>query len=404
MLNYVNRVLVGIPTGADSNNDTLASLGRGDMLVLDSNMTPITAAPADNQGPRASFYVAIGTGVAKAPFILSSPIFGDSVKSYLGKTNSPGVEQVSYVGFNGTAGNIDAIIDGDSYQVIVAFKDRQRLLANKQTRQVLSAVATSTSRFDVLNDIAGNASYSTPYSDPFGIKVEVVSNGTATTSDNNIAVNTGSKVITFTTAATHNTGTLFAIDDYIGIDDVTYKIVAVDGLNITLSRAFTGATGTVVAANVDALAAPSNFGLKITGVESPYNNPEIDVYEKVSFEIGVSENLGSDIVDYAVAVDLGNGTSEQVKALEFAVQHNLGISNFTQWPIPSIDFHTVAGVVYDTIQITASDKHEGDLQGQMESPVGLTIAFSATSNAQRNNITPILDALIPNASALNGTW
>lgn len=395
MLNYVNRVQVGLAAGTDSNNDTLASLGRGDMLVLDSNMTPITTAPSDNLGPRQSFYVALGTGVANAPFILSSPIFGDSVKSYLGKPTRAAADQVSKV-------NIVVPAADDQVKIVIALKDRQRIIANRQTRIVMASTADSANVYDLASALAGQSQFSSPYQDPYGVRVDVTDvAGTVTVADNLAAVNKGSKIATFATAAEHNTGTEIAVGDILAFDDISYGVTAVNALAISLDRAFQGASGNVAAVNIDVIKTPTAASLTVTGVDSPFNNNDIDIYEKPSFEIG-SDQDGA-IVTNVTAVDLGQGIYEQVKAMEFAVQHNLGNSNLVQWPIPVFDFHAVEGIAYNVIQIASSDKHEGDLQGQMESPVGLTIAFSSSSNAQADNITVIIDALIPKATAL-GTW
>lgn len=406
MQNYVNRVQVGLSTGLDSNKDTLASLGRGDMLVLDSNLLPITAAAADNNGPRKSFYVAVGTGDANSPFILSAPIFGDNVRSYLGKSTRAAAEQVSYVGYNGTSGDIGAIVDEEEYKVVVNFDERLRLIANKQARKVLSVIADGTDKLDLLEDLIAVGGYSAPYADPYGLKVEAVSNGSKAATDNDITVVKGTNTILFATAATHSVGTDYAVDDIIGIDDITYKIIAVNALIITLSRNFSGASGTVVKANVDRLTSITGFGLKFSALAAPLNNAAIDKYEKVSFDLGVGETFSGAVASYVIVSDLGQGIFEQVRQMEADVQHNLGFSDLRgQFPAGTqYDFHAVSGIAYDVIQLIGSDKHEGDLQGQMESPVGLSIAFSTSSNAQRDNITPIIDSLIPNAVGLDGAW
>ena len=392
MLNYVNRVQVGLASGADNGVTTLAGLGRGDMLVLDSEMTPIVAAPADNAGPRKSFYVALGTGNAAAPFILSAPIFGDNVVSALNQAARAADDQVT------TVGPIAAAAADVDYQLIIAFKDRQRLIANRQTRIVCdyTAIASDT-EYEVASALAGQAQFSAPYSDPYGIRIDVTGvTGTITVADNLATVTTDSKVVTFAVAAEHNTGTLIAVGDVLAFENISYKVTKVAGLVLTLDRAYQGTSGTVAAIDIDVIKSVTAAELTITGVESPYQNADIDVYEKPVFEVGGSASIGV-VTDVAVA-DLGEGQYRQIKKMEFDVQGYLGNANLVQWPIDSFDYHSVEGVSYNTVQIISKDKHVGDLQGAMESPVGLTLAFSTTSAAQETDITAIIDPLIPGFS------
>ena len=398
MLNYVNRVIVGESAGADNGVTTLAGLGRGDILVLDSEMTPIVAAPSDNAGPRKSFYVAVGTGFTASPFILSSPIFGDQVTSANSLATRAAADQVSYVGYAATGTDTLATpAIGDVAEVVVAFKDRQRLIANRQTRLVLNAAATTVDPFDWAEDLAAQSAFSAPYADPYGVKVEVVSNGTPTylilTED--VTVTNGSTAISFAADPSWSAG------DLVVIRGITYSIVSADATDGVLSRAYTGVSETIdVSVDTTAtgtLATVTLYGLKISGLASPFNNPEIDIYEKPVFELGISDSLAT-VATYTTAMDLGQGIYEQVKKMEFDAQSYLGNSNLRQWPIPSFDFHAVSGVAYNVYQFTSYDEHEGDLQNMMKSPVGLTIAFSSTASSQEDDISAILDPLIPGFS------
>lgn len=391
MLNYVNRVHVGLASGADNGVTTLAGLGRGDILVLDSEMTPIVAAPSDNAGPRKSFYVALGTGFPASPFILSAPIFGDQVTSANSKATRAAADQVTTV-------TVPVPAIGDVAEVVIAFKDRLRLIANRQSRLVLTAEAASIDVYDLASALAGQAQYSAPYSDPYGIRVDVTATGTTYgATDNNATVTQGSKIVTFATAAAHSAGTDIIVGDILAFDDIDYKVVDVNALVLTLDRAFQAASEAAFPlADIDVKHTITAASLTVTGTDSPYNNPEIDVYEKPVFEVGSSQ-VGAVVADVTDA-DLGQGIDKQVKKMESDAQGYLGNSNRIQWPIPTFDYHTVDGTAYNVYQFTSYDEHEGDLQNMMKSPVGLTIAFSNTSAAQENDISAILDPLIPGFS------
>lgn len=380
MLNYVNRVIVGKASGAVNTGATLATITRGDIIVLGEDMTVLADAAAAQP-----IYVAVGTGVRVGDFILSHKIYPGVNLVVNNQATVAAAEQVS------SFASVDVPTVGDSYQAILAFKDRQRLIANRQTRLVLDAIATTTNPYDVCAALERQSRFSSPYRDPYGIVVDLVATGTTTVSDNVVAVVQGSNTITYATAATHNTGTPIIVGDLIAFDNIDYKVTAVNSLVLTLDRPFRAASeAAFTAADIDIKKTITACGMTFTAVAPPFNNSAVDIYEKVEFELGGSANMGA--VTNTTASQLGQGVYEQVKAAEFAAQGMLGNSNLRDWPIHAFDYHAVAGTAYDVINITSKDIHEGDLQGQMASPVGLTIAFSTSgSSAQRDAVDAILE-------------
>jgi len=100
-------------------------------------------------------------------------------------------------------------------------------------------------------------------------------------------------------------------------------------------------------------------------------------------------------------MDLGQGVYEQVKRMEIDAQGYLGNTNLRQWPIPVFDYHATSGVAYDVVNIMAQDEHEGDLQNQMKSPIGVTLAFNAGTTTQRDAIFAILEDVMGRAGELS---
>lgn len=379
MLNYVNRVIVGKAAGTANTGATLAAITRGDIIVLGEDMTVLADGASEQP-----IYLAVGTGVAVGDFILSHKIYPGVNLVVNNVATVASAEQVS------SFASIDVPTIGDKYQVILAFKDRQRLIANRQTRLVLDAIAATADPYDVNALLEKQSRFSSPHSDPYGVVVDITATGTTTVSDNIVTLVNGSLSGTFTTAATHDTGTAVIVGDVIAFDDIDYKVAAINALVITLDRPFRGASGAVAAANVDIKKTITASGITFTAVAPPFNNAAVDIYEKVAFELGGSANMGS--ATYTTASELGQGVYEQVKAFEFASQGMLGNSNLRDWPIHAFDYHAVSGTTYDVINITSKDLHEGDLQGQIASPVGLTIAFSTSgSSAQRDDVDAILE-------------
>ena len=378
MLNYVNRVIVGKSTGGANTGATLAAITRGDILVLGEDLTVLADGASEQP-----IYFAVGTGFTESPFILSSLIYPGANLKANHKTSVAAAEQVS------SFASVDVPTVGEVFQCILAFKDRQRLIANRQSRLVLDATAVTTDPYDLCALLERQARFSSPYQSPYGVAVDIVATGTTTVSDNIATCVQGSNSVTMTTAATHNTGTAMIVGDVIAFDDIDYKITAVNSLVLTIDRPFRASSGAVAAANVDIKKTMTASGLTFTGISAPFNNPAVDIYEKTSFELGGTANMGD--VTNTTAVQLGQGVYEQVKAAEFAAQGYLGNTNLVQWPIPTFDYHAVSGTAYTAHSIISADIHEGDLQDQMASPVGVTLYFSTTADTQRDAVSAIYE-------------
>lgn len=174
------------------------------------------------------------------------------------------------------------------------------------------------------------------------IGAELVTDGTFTASDNNIAVVYGSTQITFTTAATYNSGTSFAVGDLIrlggtGATNPVYKITAVNSLVITLDTPYQNATGTISAANAGYIATDyTKCGIKFTGKFLSITNgcccfpPFPFDFEGVTFNVS-SDSFGcSNITPVAPAQNLsmGNGTSRELMYTEMDA---LGYSEIREW-------------------------------------------------------------------------
>lgn len=379
MLNYVNRVIVGKASGGGNTGATIALITRGDILILDEDMGVLSDGAAEQP-----IYFVVGTGFTESPFIMSSLIYpGVNLKANH-KTTVAATDQVS------SFASVDVPTVGEKFQVILAFKDRQRIIANRQSRLLLDAIAETTNPYDIVALLERQSRFSSPYKDPYGIGVDLTAVGTTTVSDNTVRVTQGSNSITYATAAEHNTGTQIIVGDIIAFDNIDYKITVVDTLELTIDRPFRAASEAAFTANdIDIKKTITAAGIVFTGTSAPFSNPAIDIYEKTSFELGGSLNMGS--VTNTTPVQLGQGIYEQVKKAEFDAQFNLGNSNLTQWPIPEFDYHAVSGTAYTAHSIISKDIHEGDLQDQMASPVGVTVYFSTTADTQRDAVSAIYE-------------
>ena len=119
--------------------------------------------------------------------------------------------------------------------------------------------------------------------------------------------------------------------------------------------------------------------LVITGKAQDYN--VILGYKQVSFEVGI-EGYGSVTITKTTAPDPGVGTYAKVTDLEYFAIGNRGITNRTDFPVPTAAWETfaVSGTTYDMYVIDSFDKHaSGDVNTQVESPLQTIIAIPAGS-------------------------
>lgn len=137
----------------------------------------------------------------------------------------------------------------------------------------------------------------------------------------------------------------------------------------------------------------TNNGISLTGQAQTYNT--LNPYEQVKFEVALEGGFGTTtyldengyIYTYpngtkttvnaaSVAATPGSGTYALVNDLEWFALGNKGITNRTQFPVPTATTYAVSGATYDMWVIDYFDKHEtGNLNREIESPCQLIIAI-----------------------------
>lgn len=412
MYKGVSSVLIGDGT---TTGTTLPGIKKGDLLIIKENGSVVTAS-AGMALPKFEKII-IACGIADGEAILSSPIQGNLVSKYEGVKPVAPSEQVTYLGFNGTASTgVSITSTATEYRLRIFNADTNRINGQRRTIIDVNYKATaSENAFSVLTKIC-NLYYAKDYgANAFEkkVKAEIVSDGTFVAADNTLSVIKGSNKATFDTAATNDTGTAFAVGDLVRIGGTgasvpVYKITAINSLTVTLSNPYQGATATVAAASVGLLTTPTEYGIKLTGLAqnskiSRAANEPLDQYEWINFDAAFTDANDMASSQYAATVTTtkakpGMGYWKQVADAEEIAKGALGdtnkLSHYAQRIVSNVDPAVTQG--YASIVITHAAQYGGDFQNNMNSPLRTEIYIpygtAQASDSTTNSFTHMMNA------------
>ena len=305
--------------------------------------------------------------VTYSPWFKPEQILTKKTQAY-----SAPVEQVSYVGYNGTSGNLDANAKTE-YVLRVILDYTQRNANNTPVIKSLAAYTNAasaqelaTSLFDVAalefnpNRLAGGH-----------IIVDRVANGTYTNTTGWTCV-AGSNVVTKTGhGLTPTAGTAIRLKS--AATDTTsavYFVVSYATDTITLDRAVTSSAFTNLGY---ATVAPTNFGIKLSGQDILPWNPQTDVNNKVFFTLNFNKADGGTSIapiTYATGMSYGNGSYKEVAVKEGYgyMQKRGGAPYFWGYSSPAILREATYGNTY-TYSDLFIQKHTHPFEGTGQSPI-----------------------------------
>ena len=250
---------------------TDTTLPAGTIAVVDLGMKILNNTTWSALADGDQFMVVQGKG-AGVPMVKSPVLTKGKVKITSAK-HVASVQQITAIGYNGTTGSLPAAND-TSYYVKIRKNDNDA--ANRSQPFSLfgqyetsgSASVTETA-FGLAENLVKNMK-----DEPANgyLSVEVISDGTMTTTGVNANVVNGSTTVTFASSVTIAAGTFLAIAG------ATYKVKTgvSGGTVISLTTPYAGATGTIIAGgayatNIGTLASITATGLRLTGVEAPFD-------------------------------------------------------------------------------------------------------------------------------------
>jgi len=299
----------------------------------------------------------------------------DNIVSYKGVLDAAGAEQISYIGYNGTAGAVE-VVNSKLYVIRLGLKEKdqtgqgQEWIINAPWKSTASATES-----EIANGLALSLANAVNRQAVKPMKIELIANTAHAATgafDNDTTVVNGEKMVTVGTNLQYDSaaGTL-AVGDFVrfsaapavtgsAVTDGIYKVVElVSATQFNVDRPIEAASGSYTSAKAVATVlnttkiAAADFGIRMTGIARAFT-PGKFRYSKVEFEIGLdsSESFGDTPVTLDTPMSLGAGTYEQIAELEWELEGNRGseyMGDFMQ-PTPKTDADSTA--TYDQIGIT----------------------------------------------------
>lgn len=297
----------------DKNNAT-TYLGNGECVITDPSGKVLDTTTAVKSVDRIFLHTRSSQGddVARSVELPGSAITGLFCENYAAAT-----EQISYLGYNGTSGNIDVNLVADTLYWIKVISKHTSHCRDVETFSWKSGYSTPTAADVVLRlaqsiNIKGGVN---GYDPTLRIQAEALTDATSVAIVPTGTVTTGSKTVTFSAAVT-----TLAVGDVLTIATVPYlveKVISTTQVQINMPYQGASASGVALAE----VPKTDNWGLKITGL--PYEFiPGKYNYRIASFELTTSEDIASEFS--ITAHNRGKGTFKQVAELEWYCKNYQG--------------------------------------------------------------------------------
>ena len=385
----VNRVLVGDGTNSASTITSLAQIKKGDLFLIKENGTIVANASAAKLIPKFE-KVTIALGLADGEARLSSPIQGNTVSQYIGKSYVAPVESVKLIGPGIQATN------GKEYKFRIIIKDDNRVHGQRPTIIDFNGTANG-SQEDLALDIAKKFNYK-EYNKSFQqdlIKLERVNDGICTAFAATITTIVTKGSVAVTTGAAHG----LVAGDPIRIQGIDYTVATVPTTTtLTLDVPYVGVTETIAAGTTGTgtVATISNWGFKLTGlpqnskVSNAANDP-IDPYEWVNFDTSFSAVDATFVATVTNTNDAnpGQGYWKQVSWAEHCNKPYLGNTSNRRYYDQVIESNVNPSLTYGSIVITHDDTIGGDLQDTRRVPLQTEVYIpSSTAQGTVNSSNP----------------
>ena len=395
--NNVMRLLIGKDLGAVSPTTAAGSpiLEANDNYLLDGEMAVVnTHNIVLSTATVLTDAIAVRKGIRVVQRSGSTLVYSDIIKRagvqhFVGATDTPAVQQVSYLGYDGVgAANAIAVLNSNQYEARLKFQEGDT--HGFMQSPTLSATYKSDTTATQAEIAAGlhlafaGSLWRSPEA-PVRVERVVLETAAIQLSNNILTVRNGSKYVTWTAAATH-AGGAFVAGDTIRIGtagtgaaatDPAYILTSITGLVGTLDVPFQGANAAVPAIDVAHVVTPTNWGLKFTGLARGFTlGVQGSINNIVKFLIGVT-NFGTTPVTYTTAAYEGRGTYRQIAELEWFLQGNEGNEDRGDFLHTTARSDADATATYDVLSIHYVDDHEAGLAMEQRSLKQLLLAFES---------------------------
>lgn len=363
--------------------------GDGYMALVDTKNLVISPTSITSMTTPVRLVVRVGSSLLYSDWIIgANKLTGTSSDA------KSEVQQISYIGYNGTSGSLD-VSNQNEYIVSITFEDEDVATGKypyvKHGTYYSSASATQA---EVASGLAVNLSKNFKRENQVKVLVERVTDSTTSSSTSgDLTVVHGSKNVT---AATDISNGGMAVNDFMVIDGVAYKVTAIDSSNniATLDQPYQGASGTVLDADASfitaANAASGNWGIKFTGVKRTNFVPGEQKHDVTRFEIQLPVGWTSTEVTYDTAADKGIGTYEEVAEMEWLAQGNDGKKVMLGTPLFKSRSAATDGTTYDRVIFTwYEDGYSNIISNNPKNVKTLYVYSNSSSDTPNNNLKTI---------------
>lgn len=384
--NDVMTLLIGKDVGATTPttavNGTIASYANlldGEMAVVNAHHKVLSATSVltDDIVKESGIKILLrnGTDLISSPLIKQDKIL--SVKSQVDVADA---EQLSYIGYNGTSGEIEAA-NSKLYVVRLSLKEFDQTGFGQET--VLNAPYksdASATQLEVALGLAQSLSRTLRRQPVPPIQAELVCDvAYAATAAFAGAVTfvKGEDLITCGTNTDYNTNVDLAVGDYVRLSnaptvtgctvtDGIYKVTELVSTTVFKvdrpieEESMTAVASAKAAATVLTAAkmATADLGIKLTGIERTFQVGKYR-FSKVVFDIGLdsASSFGDTITTLNTAATLGQGNYEQIAELEWNLLGNDGNPYPGDFMWSAARALATSGKTYDQISITFYPDH-----------------------------------------------
>lgn len=331
---------------------TPANLPKGAVVVTNTGLQRLASYPATGD-----FLIVQGNG-ADEP-LLKSEILNGARISISSAVFSPATQQITAIGFNGTTGSLPTAND-TSYFIKIRKNDNDA--GNRSQPMSLFAQfktdATGTQEELAFGLVKVGAKNMEDEPANGYLKFEALCAGTQADwagTATHLSLTNGSTVALFTDGAgAPALATAPTVGAIIRILGVAYKITASSPSSITLNYAYQGETGLVAggitsATQAGVVAAPGDFGVRLTGVAAPFNVQALRDFYTNRFTATFSDD--STLVTHVQGATEGTGAWQRVAMDEYMTYGFEGMNSMIGVPPAPRDQYVVEGGKYSAIEV-----------------------------------------------------
>ena len=395
---------------------TNANLPIGAVVVCDMGMRRLDNTSYGLLTATDKFFIVQGKGATQP--LMKSPALTKGMVAISASKFKAAVQQVTVVGYNGTTGALPVANSTDFW---IKVRKRDNDAANRSQPMSLFAGPVKTDATGTQAELAvalvasGYRNFTNQEPANGYLKFEAITNAasTAVTGATSLTFTYKSKVVAITGSATSNV----AVGDFLRIGGATvtnavYRVAAVTATAITLSTFFVGDTATLAVANVHVItaanAATANFGIRLLGVEAPFDVNAFRDYYANRWTTSFSDS--STLITVTGAQN-GNGVWQQVAMDEYLNYGFEGQNDQLAVPsiprdqvvkIPGVAGNTAQSSRYSTLTFNWTEEILG--LASVNKPQGSVILHCNLTNVTTGVITAttaeaVVDTLFSGASA-----